>query len=104
MPGEYSKSVPGARPSAVADSADRPPFPPPRAQIIRLMRPPMPGTNPASGRDVTAPRPEVRGATMALSRRTNFRKAMLAPWHQLVDRIWWYSLAWAQQRTGVAVH
>jgi hypothetical protein len=29
---------------------------------------------------------------------------MLAPWHPLVERIWWYTLAWAQHRTGLAVH
>jgi putative transposase len=41
---------------------------------------------------------------MALTRRTNFRKAMLAPWHPLVEQIWLYTLAWAQHRTDVAIH
>ena len=53
---------------------------------------------------VTAPDIVVRGATVALTRRTNFRKAFLAPWHPGVAQAWWYCLALAQQATGVAVH
>ena len=56
------------------------------------------------GGGVTAPAIVVRGATVALCRRTNFRKAFLAPWHEEVADIWLYSLALAQQRTKVAIH
>ena len=53
---------------------------------------------------VTAPRIVVKGATLALTRRTTFRKAFLAPWHPLVEQCWLYALADAQRMTGVAVH
>jgi hypothetical protein len=53
---------------------------------------------------VTAPAIVVRGATLALCRRTNYRKAFLAPWHHDVRAIWLYSLALAQARTHVAIH
>ena len=53
---------------------------------------------------MTAARISVRGATTALTRRTNLRKAFLAPWHPMVSAIWLYALAWAQRETGVAVH
>lgn len=56
------------------------------------------------GGGVTAPAIVVRGATVALCRRTNFRKAFLAPWHEEVAAIWLYSLAVAQQKTNVAIH
>lgn len=46
----------------------------------------------------------VRGATLALTRRTMYRKAFLAPWDPLVPDIWTYALADAQRHTGVAVH
>ena len=55
-------------------------------------------------RAVTAPRIIVPGATTALTRRTNLRKAFLAPWHPSVTKLWLYALADAQRRTGVAVH
>jgi len=53
---------------------------------------------------VTAPAIVVRGATVALCRRTNLRKAFLAPWHEEVAGIWLYSLALAQRNTKVAIH
>ncbi len=53
---------------------------------------------------VTAPRIVVKGATLALTRRTTFRKAFLAPWHPLVEQCWLYALADAQRVTDVAVH
>ena len=56
------------------------------------------------GGGVTAPAIVVRGATVALCRRTNFRKAFLAPWHEEVAGIWLYSLAIAQRNTNVAIH
>jgi len=46
----------------------------------------------------------VRGATTAITRRTTLRKAFLAPWHELVEQSWLYSLGDAQQHTGVAIH
>lgn len=53
---------------------------------------------------VTASRIIVAGATTAITRRTSFRKAFLAPWSPLVRDIWCYSLAAAQEQTGVAIH
>ena len=53
---------------------------------------------------MTAPRIIEPGATTALTRRTNLRKAFLAPWHPDVQKVWLYALAEAQRRTGVAVH
>ncbi|HEX5099281.1 MAG TPA: hypothetical protein VFV94_07260 [Polyangiaceae bacterium] len=53
---------------------------------------------------MTATRIIVSGATTALTRRTNLRKAFVAPWDPLVSQCWLYSLAYAQQETGVAVH
>jgi hypothetical protein len=53
---------------------------------------------------VTAPAIVVRGATIALCRRTNLRKAFLAPWHEEVAGIWLYALAVAQRNTKVAIH
>ena len=53
---------------------------------------------------MTAPAIHARGATTALTRRTNLRKAFLAPWHPEVRQCWLYSLAHAQWHTGVAVH
>ncbi len=50
------------------------------------------------------PRIVVSGATTAVTRRTTLRKAFLAPWHPLVGKVWLYALAWAQDKTGVAVH
>jgi len=62
------------------------------------------GTVGAPAFGVTAPRVIVRGATTALTRRTNLRKAFLAPWHQDVGDIYLYALADAQRHTGVAIH
>ena len=53
---------------------------------------------------VTQPYIHVRGATTSICRRTNFRKAFLAPWHPLVNEIWLYALADAARVTGVSVH
>jgi REP element-mobilizing transposase RayT len=53
---------------------------------------------------VTATRIIVTGATTAITRRTNYRKAFLAPWDPMVQQIWLYALADAQRETGVAVH
>ena len=58
---------------------------------------------PGEGR-MTVPRIIVPEATIAISRRCNLRKAFLAPWHPLVSQIWLYALAWAQKKTGVAIH
>ncbi|MCP5041164.1 MAG: hypothetical protein GY944_09035 [bacterium] len=49
-------------------------------------------------------RPVVRGANYALTRRTNYRKSFLAPWHAGVDEAWLYALGHAQQQTGVSLH
>lgn len=46
----------------------------------------------------------VRGATLALTRRTTMRKAFLAPWHPLVQNIRLWFLAVAQLETGTAIH
>src|SRR5690606_14626778 len=46
----------------------------------------------------------VRGATTAITRRTNGRKAMLGGWHPLVQQIWLYALADAQRHEKVAIH
>jgi len=46
----------------------------------------------------------VKGATTALVRRTNLRKAFLAPWHPMVSQISLYCLAYAQHATGMAIH
>ncbi|MBZ0117212.1 MAG: hypothetical protein K8H88_09470 [Sandaracinaceae bacterium] len=53
---------------------------------------------------MTAANLVVRGATVALTRRTNYRKAFLAPWDSRVGDAWLYCLALAQQKTGVAIH
>jgi hypothetical protein len=53
---------------------------------------------------VTATRIVVKGATHAVTRRTTFRKAFLAPWDPRVEQCWLYTLADAQHRTNVAVH
>jgi hypothetical protein len=53
---------------------------------------------------MTATRIIVAGATTAITRRTAFRKAFLAPWHELVREIWLYSLALAQAETEVTIH
>ena len=53
---------------------------------------------------MTAPRIVVKGATLALSRRTNCRKAFLAPWHPQVEACWLYALADGQRKHRVAVH
>jgi hypothetical protein len=53
---------------------------------------------------VTKPRIVVRGATTAVSRRTTFRKAFLAPWNELVEQCWLYALADAQHTLGFQVH
>ncbi len=53
---------------------------------------------------VTNPRIVVRGATLAITRRTTLRKAFLAPWHPLVEQCWLYVLADAQRATNIAVH
>ncbi|HJL19740.1 MAG TPA: hypothetical protein RMH99_29020, partial [Sandaracinaceae bacterium LLY-WYZ-13_1] len=50
------------------------------------------------------PRIYVRGATVALTRRTTMRKAFLAPWHPMVERIRLWFLAKAQVETGVEIH
>lgn len=50
------------------------------------------------------PQMAVRGATLALSRRTTLRKAFLAPWHPDVGLLWLYCLAHAQSLTGVPIH
>ncbi len=57
-----------------------------------------------SVRSMSDARPVVRGASYALTRRTNFRKAFLAPWHPGVDQAWLYALGHAQQQTGVSLH
>ncbi len=46
----------------------------------------------------------MRGACYSLTRRTNFRKAFLAPWHPGVNQAWLYALGYAQQETGVTLH
>jgi hypothetical protein len=51
-----------------------------------------------------APRIIVSGATTAITRRCAFRKAFLAPWDPRVKEAWLYSLAFAQEVTGVAIH
>ena len=53
---------------------------------------------------MTRPRIVVPGATLALCRRTNLRKAFLADWDPLIDEIFLYALADAQRHTGVAIH
>ena len=53
---------------------------------------------------VTAPRPVTVGSTEALTRRTNFRKAVLAPWDPQVQQAWLYILATAAERYDVDVH
>jgi len=53
---------------------------------------------------MTAARIIVPGATTAVTKRTNLRKAFLGPWHQLVPQIWLYALADAQRHCTVAVH
>src|SRR5690606_6488590 len=53
---------------------------------------------------VTSPRIVVRGATLAITRRTTLRKAFLAPWDPRVEQAWLYALADAQRETKVAVH
>lgn len=53
---------------------------------------------------MSAPRIIVAGATTAITRRTSFRKAFLAPWHPAVQQVWLYALAYAQRETGMAVH
>ncbi|MGE0785156.1 MAG: hypothetical protein AB7S26_05660 [Sandaracinaceae bacterium] len=53
---------------------------------------------------MTAPAIVVRGATVALCRRTNLRKAFLGEWHPLVAQLWLYALALAQRETGVEIH
>jgi hypothetical protein len=53
---------------------------------------------------VTATRIVVRGATTAITRRTNLRKAFLAPWDPLVQQCWLYALADAQRLLGFALH
>ena len=50
------------------------------------------------------PRPVVAGGTYALTKRTVYRKAFLAPWHSLVMQLWLWSLAGAQRLTRVAIH
>ena len=39
-----------------------------------------------------------------MTRRTNFRKAFLGPWHELVSDIFFYALADAQRVSGVELH
>ena len=53
---------------------------------------------------MTQPYIHVRGATTSICRRTNFRKAFLAPWHPLVNEIWLFALADAARITRVSVH
>jgi len=53
---------------------------------------------------VSLPRIIVRGATTMVTKRTNLRKAFLAPWHPDVKRIWLYALASAQQQYEVEIH
>ncbi|MCA9639894.1 MAG: hypothetical protein KC492_04340, partial [Myxococcales bacterium] len=53
---------------------------------------------------MTFARPVVRGATLAITRRTNMRKAFLAPWHDLVPQIIGYAYADAAYETGVELH
>ena len=57
-----------------------------------------------SAAGVSPPRIYVRGATLALTRRTTMRKAFLAPWHPLVEQLRLWFLAKAQVATGVAIH
>jgi hypothetical protein len=63
-----------------------------------------PGTRLECRPGVTGTRIVVRGATTAVTRRTTFRKAFLAPWHPLVEQCWLYALADAQRVLGFAVH
>ncbi len=49
-------------------------------------------------------RPAIIGATDALIRRTNFRKAALAPWDPRVSQVWLYVLAEAAHKCEVDVH
>lgn len=51
---------------------------------------------------MTAARIIVPGATVAITKRTNFRKAFLGPWHPLVEQIWLYAIADAQHELEVA--
>lgn len=53
---------------------------------------------------MTPPRIIVPGATTTITKRTNLRKAFLAPWHPDVNRIWQYALAAGQQKYEVAIH
>ena len=53
---------------------------------------------------VTQPYIHVRGATTSICRRTSFRKAFLAPWHEVVNEVWLFALADAARTTGVSVH
>ena len=53
---------------------------------------------------MTAPRIDVRGATLAISRRTVLRKALLGWWHPMVDTIFLYALAKSAQTYDVALH
>ena len=53
---------------------------------------------------VSHSRPVVRGACYALTRRTVFRKAFLAPWHPGVNQAWLFSLGYAQGETGFNLH
>ena len=46
----------------------------------------------------------MRGGCYALTRRTNMRKAFLAPWHEDVSQALLYSLGSAQEATGVTLH
>ncbi len=62
------------------------------------------GTGLALAGGVTAPRIIVPGATTAITRRTSYRKAFLAPWDPMVRQIWLYALGCAQAKTDVAVH
>ena len=62
------------------------------------------GTKFAVYRGVPDARPAIVGATDALTRRTNFRKAALAPWDRSVSQTWLYALAGASHKCEVDVH
>jgi len=52
---------------------------------------------------VTEPRPAIPFATLALSRRTVQRKALLAPWDKRVAQLWDYLVAWSAKKHAVMV-
>ena len=53
---------------------------------------------------MTHPRIVVPGATLAVCRRTMYRKGFLGPWDPRVADVYLYALADAQRQTNVAIH